>query len=127
MSPARILVVEDNPMNMQLAVDLLELRGHEVLSATTGQEALDITETERLDLILMDVSLPGMDGLTVTKKLKDDPRTRDIPIVALTAHAMKGDEERMLEQGCAGYIAKPIDTRKFPQAVENFIGAIEKG
>ena len=127
MSAAKILVVEDNPMNMELAVDLLKLAGYDVLSATTGQEALDISERESLDLILMDVQLPGMDGLAVTKKLKENPETSHIPVVALTAHAMKGDEERMLSHGCAGYIAKPIDTREFPKAVEEFISKIEKG
>jgi CheY-like chemotaxis protein len=127
MNPARILVVEDNPMNMELAVDLLQLRGHEVLSAETGQEALEIAGRERLDLILMDVQLPGMDGLEVTRRLKEDPATASVPVVALTAHAMKGDAERMLSQGCAGYIAKPIDTREFHNAVEKFIGVIEKG
>ena len=127
MNPARILVVEDNPMNMELAVDLLKLRGHEVLSAVTGQEALEISAREKLDLILMDVQLPGMDGLAVTRKLKENPATAHIPVVALTAHAMKGDEERMLSQGCVGYIAKPINTREFPDAVEKFIGSIEKG
>ncbi len=127
MSAAKILVVEDNPMNMELAVDLLKLAGYDVLTATTGQEALDISEREGLDLILMDVQLPGMDGLAVTKKLKENPETSHIPVVALTAHAMKGDEERMLSHGCAGYIAKPIDTREFPKAVEEFISKIEKG
>lgn len=127
MSPARILVVEDNPLNMELAVDLLELRGHEVFSAATGQEALEISCREKPDLILMDVQLPGMDGLAVTKKLKENPETSGIPVVALTAHAMKGDEERMLSHGCAGYIPKPIDTREFPRAVEEFIAKIEKG
>jgi CheY-like chemotaxis protein len=127
MSPARILVVEDNAMNMELAVDLLELRGYEVLSATTGQEALEICGREKLDLILMDVHLPGMDGLTVTKMLKENSETEHIPIVALTAHAMKGDEERMLSHGCVGYIPKPIDTREFPKAVEKYIDNIEKG
>lgn len=127
MSPAKILVVEDNPMNMELAVDLLELRGYKVFSATTGQMALEISEREKVDLILMDVQLPGMDGLAVTKKLKENPETKHIPVVALTAHAMKGDEERMLSHGCAGYIAKPIDTREFPKAVEEFIAKIEKG
>jgi two-component system cell cycle response regulator DivK len=122
MTSTRILVVEDNPMNMELAVDLLELQGYEVLSAQTGQEALDIVDSEALDLILMDVQLPGMDGLEVTRKLKENPKTRDIPVVALTAHAMKGDEERMLENGCIGYIAKPISTRKFPQEVKKFLG-----
>ena len=127
MRPARILVVEDNPMNMELAVDLLMLQGYEVLSAQTGQEALAILEREQLDLVLMDVQLPGMDGLTVTKKLKENPKTKDIPVVALTAHAMKGDEERMLEHGCAGYIAKPIDTRAFPKEVEKFINKKMEG
>lgn len=127
MNPARILVVEDNPMNMELAVDLLRLRGHEVLSAVTGQEALEISVREKLDLILMDVQLPGMDGLAVTRKLKENPATEHIPVVALTAHAMKGDEERMLSHGCVGYIAKPINTREFPEAVEKFIGSTEKG
>ena len=127
MSPARILVVEDNTMNMELAVDLLELQGYEVLCAQTGQEALEVSRHEQLDLILMDVQLPGMDGLAVTRKLKESPETRDIPVVALTAHAMKGDEERMLSHGCVGYIAKPIDTREFPKAVEKFINEIKKG
>jgi CheY-like chemotaxis protein len=127
MRPARILVVEDNEMNMELAVDLLELQGYEVLAAKTGQEALEICGREELDLILMDVQLPGMDGLTVTDKLKENPTTRHIPVVALTAHAMKGDEERMLSRGCEGYIAKPIDTREFPKAVGRFIAATRKG
>jgi CheY-like chemotaxis protein len=127
MAAARILVVEDNAMNMELAVDLLSLQGYEVLSARTGQEALDISSAERLDLILMDVQLPGMDGLTVTKKLKENPNTKHIPVVALTAHAMKGDEERILRHGCTGYISKPIDTREFPKAVEKFIGKTKKG
>ena len=127
MGAARILVVEDNVMNMELAVDLLRLQGYEVLSATTGQEALDISGREPLDLILMDVGLPGIDGLEVTKMLKKDPKTRHIPVVALTAHAMKGDEERILHHGCTGYISKPIDTREFPKAVGEFIEKARKG
>jgi len=127
MSPVRILVVEDNEMNMELVVDLLELQGYEVFAAKTGQEALDISSRQQLDLILMDVQLPGMDGLTVTKKLKENPETEGIPVVALTAHAMKGDEERILYHGCTGYISKPIDTREFPKAVEKFINRTEKG
>ena len=126
MRPARILVVEDNPMNMELVVDLLKLQGYEVLSAQTGQDALEILDSEQFDLVLMDVQLPGMDGLTVTRKLKENPNTRDIPVVALTAHAMKGDEERMLNHGCAGYIAKPIDTRAFPEEVAKFVGKREE-
>lgn len=127
MPPARILVVEDNAMNMELAVDLLKLHGYDVLSAQTGPEALEICGRESLDLVLMDVQLPGMDGLTVTKKLKEDEKTRHIPVVALTAHAMKGDEERMLREGCVGYIPKPIDTREFPKAIEEFIQKVTKG
>ncbi|UCD56391.1 MAG: response regulator [Candidatus Hydrogenedentota bacterium] len=127
MSPARILVVEDNVMNMELAVDLLQIQGYEVFSAKTGQEALEISNREQLDLILMDVQLPGMDGLEVTKKLKQNPKTSHIPIVALTAYAMKGDEERILRHGCTGYISKPIDTREFPKAVEKFITGTKKG
>lgn len=127
MGAARILVVEDNAMNMELAVDLLKLRGYEVLTAKTGQEALEVSDRERLDLILMDVQLPGMDGLTVTKKLKENPNTAHIPVVALTAHAMKGDEERILGHGCTGYISKPIDTREFPKAVGKFIDETRKG
>jgi CheY-like chemotaxis protein len=127
MEPARILVVEDNLMNMELAVDLLTLQGYTVLEAHTGQEALDISNSESLDLILMDVQLPGMDGLTVTRKIRENPRTKDIPIIALTAHAMKGDEERILRNGCTGYISKPIDTREFPKAVAKYIKKPKKG
>jgi CheY-like chemotaxis protein len=127
MRSARILVVEDNPMNMELAVDLLKLQGYEVLSAQTGREALEILDREELDLILMDVQLPGMDGLTVTERIKENPKTRHIPVVALTAFAMKGDEERMLSHGCVGYIAKPIDTRAFPNEVKKYIGGSKEG
>ena len=127
MRPARILVVEDNPMNMELAVDLLRLQGYEIFTAQTGKEALEIAAREELDLVLMDVALPGMDGLTVTRILKENPKTKHIPVVALTAHAMKGDEERMLDQGCAGYIPKPIDTREFPKAVKEFISKNKEG
>lgn len=127
MDPARILVVEDNAMNMELAVDLLTLQGYDVLAARTGQEALEITENERIDLILMDVQLPGMDGLAVTRKIRENPKTKNIPVVALTAHAMKGDEERILRHGCTGYISKPIDTREFPKAVAQYIKKPKKG
>jgi CheY-like chemotaxis protein len=127
MEPARILVVEDNLMNMELAVDLLTLQGYKVLEAHTGQEALEISNSQSLDLILMDVQLPGMDGLTVTRKIRENPRTKDIPIIALTAHAMKGDEERILQNGCTGYISKPIDTREFPKAVAKYIKKPKKG
>jgi CheY-like chemotaxis protein len=106
-----ILIVEDNPMNMELARDVLEAHGYRVRGTASATEALEVLRETLPDLILMDVQLPGLDGLELTRSLKQDPRTRDIIVVALTAHAMKGDRERILEAGCSGYIAKPIDTR----------------
>jgi CheY-like chemotaxis protein len=121
MSKEKILVVEDNPMNMELFKDLLEVQGYEVHEATNGQEALDQVKSNEFDLILMDVQLPGMDGLTATKIIREDPKNKDIPIIALTSYAMKGDEERMKEGGCNAYIAKPIDTKEFPRIVARFL------
>jgi CheY-like chemotaxis protein len=121
MSKEKILVVEDNPMNMELFKDLLEVQGYEVHEATNGQEALDQVKSNEFDLILMDVQLPGMDGLTATKMIREDPKNKDIPIIALTSYAMKGDEERMKEAGCNAYVAKPIDTKEFPRIVARFL------
>jgi CheY-like chemotaxis protein len=121
MSKEKILVVEDNPMNMELFKDLLEVQGYEVHEATNGQEALDQVKSNEFDLILMDVQLPGMDGLTATKMIREDPKNKDIPIIALTSYAMKGDEQRMKEAGCNAYIAKPIDTKEFPGIVAGFL------
>jgi len=106
-----ILIIEDNPMNMELARDVLEANGYEVRGAASAAEALEALKETVPRLILMDIQLPGLDGLELTRMLKQSPRTRDIIVVALTAHAMKGDRERMLEAGCSGYLAKPIDTR----------------
>ncbi|RJQ44054.1 MAG: response regulator [Gaiellales bacterium] len=117
----KILVVEDNEMNLELVSDLLEAKGFDVLQAQSGAEALLLAEAERPDLVLMDIQLPGMDGLEVTRRLKENPATNDIEVVALTAHAMLGDEERAREAGCSGYIAKPIDTRDFVLTVSRFI------
>ena len=117
-----ILVVEDNPFNMELAVDVLEVAGYTVLQAEDAERGIALAQGERPALILMDVSLPGMDGLTATRALKENPATRDIPIVALTAHAMKGDREKALSAGCQGYIPKPIDVKVFPAAVAGFLG-----
>ena len=117
MARHKILIIEDNPMNMELAVDLLEAAGHEVLTAMEAETGIELARSEQPELILMDVSLPGMDGLAATQKLKADPGTRNIPIVALTAHAMKGDEEKALAAGCQGYLTKPIDTRTFAATV----------
>ena len=105
---ATVLVIEDNAPNMGLAVFLLKLAGHEVLSATDAEAGLLLAHKDHPDLILMDIQLPGMDGLTATAHLKAAEDTRDIPIIALTALAMKGDEERILAAGCNDYLAKPI-------------------
>ena len=113
----RVLVVEDNPANMTLAVFLLESAGHSVLSATDAEVAMAMARAEQPDLILMDIQLPGMDGLEATTLLKADEATRAIPVIALTALAMKGDEERIRAAGCDGYIAKPIRYREFLAAV----------
>ena len=110
---ARVLIVEDNPTNMTLAVFLLQSAGHAVLSATDAEAGLTLARAEQPDLILMDMQLPGMDGLEATALLKKDEATRGIPVVALTALAMKGDEERIRAAGCDGYIAKPMRYQEF--------------
>jgi CheY-like chemotaxis protein len=118
-----VLVVEDNDMNMQLVEYLLEEGGYAIVKATSGEEALALTrsETQRPDLILMDIHLPGMDGLSVVREMKSDDRTNRIPILALTAHAMRGDKDRFLEAGCDGYISKPIDVKTFLTSIEQYI------
>ena len=108
----KILVVEDNNRNRRLLKILLESRGYEVIEAVTGEEAMRYLSDSKPDLILMDIQLPNVDGLELTRDIKSNPQTADIPIVAVTAYAMKGDRERILEAGCDGYISKPIDTRK---------------
>lgn len=121
---ARILVVDDNLLNRKLACDLLELEGHEVLQAEDADQAQAQLDRGQLpDLILMDISLPGMDGLTFTRQLKADPRFAGIPVVALTAFAMKGDEHKALAAGCCAYLTKPIDTRRLPQQVADALAA----
>jgi two-component system cell cycle response regulator DivK len=114
---ARILIVEDNADNMLLTVMLLESAGHTVLSAADAEAGLTLARDALPDLILMDVHLPGMDGLQATMLLKQDEATRAIPVIALTALAMKGDEERIRAAGCDSYIAKPMRTREFLAAV----------
>jgi two-component system cell cycle response regulator DivK len=110
---ARVLVVEDNPANMKLTTFLLESAGHTVLAAADAEAGLTLAREELPALILMDIQLPGMDGLQATAILKQDVATRDIPVIALTALAMKGDEERIRAAGCDGYIAKPIAYKAF--------------
>jgi two-component system cell cycle response regulator DivK len=110
---AKVLVVEDNPANMTLATFLLQSAGHVVLSAKDAESGLALARVEQPDLILMDIQLPGMDGLEATALLKSDRSTRGIPVIALTALAMKGDEQRILAAGCDGYIAKPLAYKGF--------------
>jgi two-component system cell cycle response regulator DivK len=110
---ATVLVVEDNPANMTLATFLLKSAGYAVLSATDAEAGMALARREQPDLVLMDIQLPGMDGLQACAFLKADEATRDIPVIALTALAMKGDEERIRAAGCDGYIAKPLAYREF--------------
>jgi two-component system, cell cycle response regulator DivK len=119
---ARVLIVEDNPTNMTLAVFLLESAGHTVLSATDAEAGLTLARDERPDLILMDMQLPGMDGLEATALLKGADATRRIPVIALTALAMKGDEERIRAAGCDGYIAKPMRYQEFLATISAQLG-----
>jgi two-component system cell cycle response regulator DivK len=116
-----ILVVDDNPQNLKLARVLLAGEGYMVEGATDAEEALHILDGFTPRLILMDLQLPGMDGLALTRKLKADPKHRDIVIVALTAYAMKGDEEKALAAGCDGYVAKPIDTDGLPRLIARLL------
>lgn len=122
MTARKILVVEDNDMNMQLVEFLLEEGGYEIVKATSGEEALSLTRDGATpDLILMDIHLPGMDGLSVVRAMKGDTRTARIPILALTAHAMRGDRDRFLEAGCDGYISKPIDVKTFLTSIQQYL------
>jgi two-component system, cell cycle response regulator DivK len=116
-----ILIVEDNPANRKLLSFLLTTRGYDVRAAARADEALEMLETFAPRLILMDLQLPGMDGLELTRRLKSDPRTRNIIIVAVTAYAMKGDEQRVRAAGCDGYVTKPIDTRGLPQVIAAYL------
>ena len=121
-SAARVLVVEDNDMNMQLVEYLLEEGGYQIVKAASGEEALSIARGgEPVDLILMDIHLPGIDGLSVVREMKADARTSTIPILALTAHAMRGDKDRFLEAGCDGYISKPIDVKTFLSSIRQYL------
>ena len=121
---ARVLVVEDNDMNMQLVEYLLEEGGYQIVKAASGEEALSIARSgEVVDLILMDIHLPDMDGISVVREMKSDARTSAIPILALTAHAMRGDKDRFLEAGCDGYISKPIDVKTFLTSIRSYLRA----
>ncbi len=118
----RILVVDDNPRNLKLAFDVLEDAGYEVVEAVNAEEAQSMIDRNLCDLILMDIALPGMDGLTLTRKIKANERTKHIRIIALTAFAMKGDDQKALAAGCDGYITKPIDIHQLPVQVAEILG-----
>jgi two-component system cell cycle response regulator DivK len=117
-----VLIVEDNELNMKLFRDLLEAHGYQTSGTSSGHEALNMVRKTRPDLILMDIQLPQVSGLEVTRWIKDDPELRSIPVVAVTAFAMKGDEERIREGGCEAYLSKPISVGKFIETVRRFIG-----
>ncbi len=116
-----VLIVEDNELNMKLFHDLLDAHGYATLQTKDGMEALSLARQYRPDLILMDIQLPEVSGLEVTKWIKEDDTLRSIPVVAVTAFAMKGDEEKMREGGCEAYIAKPISVGKFIETVRRFL------
>lgn len=127
MAGEAILIVDDNLTNLKLVKVLLETEGYQVRTATHADDALKALGEFRPRLILMDIQLPGMDGLTLTRQLKADSKTAGIMVVALTAYAMKGDEEKALASGCSGYITKPVDTRVFSRQVAQFLGGTTGG
>lgn len=119
---ARILIVDDNPVNLKLVRYVVEGHGYEVETAADAETALAAIRARRPDLILMDLQLPGTDGLELTRTIKADRATRDIRVIALTAYAMKGDREKALAAGCDDYVAKPIDTRALPKTIARHLG-----
>jgi len=120
--PKTVLVVEDNELNMKLFHDLLEGIGYRTVETRNGLEAIDLARKHRPDLILMDIQLPEVSGLEVTKWLKEDDELRSIPVIAVTAFAMKGDEERIRQGGCEAYMSKPISVGKFIETVKTYLG-----
>jgi two-component system, cell cycle response regulator DivK len=118
---AKILIVEDNELNLDMLVRRLERKGFEVVSAVDGEQGLYMATAEQPDLILMDMSLPGMDGWEATRHIKADPVTKAIPVIALTAHAMVGDREKALKAGCDDYDTKPVEFQRLLQKMEVFL------
>lgn len=118
----KIMIVEDNELNMKLFHDLLEANGYEIVGTRSGLEAEGLAREHRPDLILMDIQLPEISGLEVTRRLKGDPELKTIPVIAVTAFAMKGDEERIRKGGCEAYISKPISVPKFIETVKVYVG-----
>lgn len=121
----KILIVEDNELNLKLFNDLLEAHGYETLQTREGLKALEIAREHSPDLIVMDIQLPEVSGLEVTKWLKEDDELRNIPVIAVTAFAMKGDEEKIRDGGCEAYISKPISVTKFIETINGFLGDAE--
>jgi CheY-like chemotaxis protein len=121
MAGEQILVVDDNVANMKLVNFVLVAAGFQVRTAGSAEEALAAIAAELPDLVLMDIQLPGTDGLTLTRRLKADPKTAGLVIVALTAYAMRGDDQKALDAGCSGYLTKPIDTRTFADSVASYL------
>ncbi|TVM03582.1 MAG: response regulator [Candidatus Brocadia sp. WS118] len=121
MSDNNVMVVEDNEKNRKLMRVVLKAKGYNVIEATTGEEALNILKNQKPNIILMDIQLPGIDGLTLIKQIKADAVTKEIPIIAVTAYAMKGDEQKILDTGCEAYMSKPINTQELPHMIEKYI------
>jgi two-component system cell cycle response regulator DivK len=117
-----VMIVEDNELNMKLFHDLLEANGYNTIQTRNGKEALDLARNHKPDLILMDIQLPEISGLDVTRWIKEDETIRHIPVIAVTAFAMKGDEERIRAGGCEAYLSKPISVAKFIETVRHFLG-----
>ncbi len=121
--PARILVVEDNPMNMKVVLMTLKRYGYTLLEAVDGEQALEMATREKPDLILMDIQLPKMDGMEVTRRLRQMPDFKQTPIIALSAYAMKGDREKGMEAGFDDYLSKPVNTRELPKVIEDMLSS----
>lgn len=121
MPDKNVMVVEDNEKNRKLMRVVLKAKGYNIIEAATGEEALNLLKNQKPDIILMDIQLPGIDGLTLIKQIKASVITKDIPIIAVTAYAMKGDEQKILDTGCNAYVSKPINTQELPLIVEKYI------
>ena len=121
MSTKTILVVEDNALNMKLVKSLLNMGKYDMIEAPDAETGITLARNRKPDLILMDIQLPGMDGLAATRVIKEDPSVKDIPVVAFTSFAMEGDQDKAMEAGCAGYITKPLNTQNFLKTVEDFL------
>ena len=124
---AKLLVVEDNEINRDMMVRRLQRRGYTIVSAVDGQQAIDMTRSENPDLILMDMSLPVVDGWEATRQIKNDPCINRIPVIGLTAHAMVGDRDKALNAGCDDYATKPVEFEKLVELINRLIGAVQNG